>query len=44
MFVNGLRKDANGIFQIDYLPNPYLEDNMAFSFQMQLKAMNFIQA
>ena len=40
MFVNGLsKKMQNGIFQpIDYLPNPYLEDNMAFSFQMQLKA------
>lgn len=37
MLFNGLsrtRKTGN----IDYLYNPYLEDNLAFSFQMQMKA------
>ena len=37
MFFNGLSRTArNG--EIDYLPNPYIEDNLAFSFQLQLKA------
>lgn len=37
MFFNGLsRSRTNG--DIDYLPNPYIQDNLAFSFQMQLKA------
>lgn len=34
MFFNGLSRTArNG--EIEYLENPYLEDNLAFSFQMQ---------
>lgn len=37
MFFNGLsRTKANG--DIDYLYNPYIQDNLAFSLQMQLKA------
>ena len=37
MFYNGLSRSAeNG--EISYLPNPYIEDNLAFSFQLQLKA------
>lgn len=37
MFFNGLsRTKANG--DIAYLANPYIEDNLAFSLQMQLKA------
>ena len=35
MFFNGLsRTKTNG--EISYLPNPYIKDNLAFSFQMQL--------
>lgn len=35
MFFNGLsRTKANG--NISYLPNPYIQDNLAFSLQMQL--------
>lgn len=38
MFFNGLsRTKANG--DIEYLHNPYIQDNLAFSLQMQLKAM-----
>ncbi len=38
MFFNGLsRTKANG--DIAYLKNPYIEENLAFSFQMQLKAL-----
>ena len=38
MFFTGLsRTKANG--EIDYLYNPYIQDNLAFSLQMQLKAM-----
>lgn len=38
MFFNGLsRTKANG--DIAYLHNPYIQDNLAFSLQMQLKAM-----
>lgn len=33
MFFNGLSRTAKG--EIEYLKNPYLEDNLAFSFQMQ---------
>lgn len=33
MFFNGLSRTAKG--EIEYLENPYLEDNLAFSFQMQ---------
>ena len=37
MFFNGLsRSRTNG--NIEYLENPYVEDNLAFSFQMQMKA------
>lgn len=37
MFFNGLsRTKANG--NISYLPNPYIQDNLAFSLQMQLAA------
>lgn len=33
MFFNGLSRTTKG--EIEYLDNPYLEDNLAFSFQMQ---------
>ena len=33
MFFNGLSRTTKG--EIEYLENPYLEDNLAFSFQMQ---------
>ena len=37
MFFNGLsRSRTNG--NIDYLPNPYIQDNLAFSLQMQINA------
>lgn len=36
MFFNGLSRTPEG--QVEYLPNPYLNENLAFSFQMQLKA------
>ena len=36
MFFNGLSQTPTG--EIEYLKNPYREDNLAFSFQMQLKA------
>ena len=39
MFFNGLsRSRTNGV--IDYLPNPYIQDNLAFSLQMQIDAEN----
>lgn len=39
MFFNGLsRTKTQG--EIAYLKNPYLQDNLAFSFQMQLKTTN----
>lgn len=39
MFFNGLSKTrANG--EIDYLANPYIQDNLAFSLQMQVAANN----
>ena len=39
MFFNGLsRSRTNG--DIDYLPNPYIQDNLAFSLQMQIDAEN----
>lgn len=34
MFFNGLSRTTKG--QIEYLENPYLQDNLAFSFQMQV--------
>jgi stage II sporulation protein P len=40
MFFNGLsRTTAQG--QLSYLNNPYIEDNLAFSFQMQLAAEEY---
>ncbi|MDO5422625.1 MAG: stage II sporulation protein P [Eubacteriales bacterium] len=40
MFFNGLSRTAlNG--PVDYLPNPYIEDNLAFSFQLQLLAAQY---
>lgn len=36
MFFNGLSRTPKG--PVEYLPNPYLNENLAFSFQMQLKA------
>lgn len=39
MFFNGLsRTKTNG--DIAYLPNPYIQDNLSFSFQMQLASEN----
>lgn len=39
MFFNGLsRSRTNG--NIDYLPNPYIQDNLAFSLQLQIDAEN----
>lgn len=40
MFFNGLSRTArNG--PIDYLQNPYIDDNLAFSFQLALKAEEY---
>ena len=40
MFFNGLsRTTSQG--NLSYLPNPYIEDNLAFSFQMQLAAAEY---
>ena len=40
MFFNGLSRTArNGV--IDYLPNPYIAENLAFSFQLQIKAQEY---
>lgn len=40
MFFNGLsRTTSQG--DIDYLYNPYIEDNLAFSFQLQLQAAQY---
>lgn len=36
MFFNGVSQTPDGA--IEYLPNPYREENLAFSFQMQLDA------
>lgn len=36
MFFNGMSQTPTG--PIEYLPNPYRTENLAFSFQMQLKA------
>ena len=35
MFFNGLSR-VKDVGEIAYLPNPYLQDNLAFSFQMQI--------
>lgn len=37
MFFNGISK-TNAQGQIDYLSNPYLQDNLAFSLQLKMKA------
>lgn len=40
MFFNGLsRTNQNG--EITYLPNPYIEDNLAFSFQLEYLAKQY---
>ena len=40
MFFNGLSRTArNG--NVDYLPNPYIEENLAFSFQAQVLANEY---
>lgn len=38
MLFNGLSRDQNG--PITYLDNPYLQDNLAFSLQLQLKGVD----
>ena len=40
MLFNGLSRTPEGE-AIEYLPNPYLEDNLAFSFQIYLKAKQY---
>ena len=40
MFYNGIsytKEQGN----VDYLPNPYIEDNLAFSFQMEYQAAQY---
>lgn len=37
MFFNGLSRDSAGV-AVDYLYNPYIEDNLGFSLQLQLAA------
>ena len=39
MFLDGLCRTTSG--PIDYLQNPYLAENLAFSFQLQLKAEEY---
>lgn len=39
MFFNGMSRTPEG--QVDYLPNPYIKENLAFSLQMQLKAQAY---
>ena len=36
MFFQGMSRTPEG--EIEYLPNPYLKENLAFSLQMQLEA------
>lgn len=40
MFFNGLSR-TTALGDISYLKNPYIDDNLAFSFQMQLKAAEY---
>lgn len=40
MFFNGISYNTK-VGNIEYLHNPYIEDNLAFSFQMQLKAAKY---
>ncbi len=39
MFFNGMSRTTKG--EIEYLNNPYLEDNLAFSFQMQVASNEY---
>ena len=39
MFFNGMSQTPDG--PIEYLPNPYREQNLAFSLQMQMKAETY---
>ncbi len=40
MFYNGLSYTA-GEGQVSYLPNPYIQDNLAFSFQLEYQAAQY---
>lgn len=40
MFYNGLSYTADG-GQVSYLPNPYIQDNLAFSFQLEYQAAQY---
>jgi stage II sporulation protein P len=40
MFFNGLSYNSK-VGNIEYLYNPYIEDNLAFSFKMQLQAVKY---
>ena len=40
MFYNGLSYTADG-GQVAYLPNPYIQDNLAFSFQLEYQAAQY---
>ena len=40
MFFNGMSRTTS-LGNIGYLPNPYLGENLAFSFQLQLKAQEY---
>ena len=40
LFYNGLSYTVNQ-GNVDYLPNPYIEDNLAFSFQLEYQAAMF---
>lgn len=40
MFYNGLSYTVNN-GPVDYLPNPYIQDNLAFSFQLEMQAAQY---
>ena len=40
LFYNGLSHTINS-GDLSYLPNPYIQDNLAFSFQLQLMANEY---
>ena len=40
MFYNGLSYTLSS-GQVDYLPNPYIQDNLSFSFQMEYQAAQY---
>lgn len=40
MFYNGLSYTVNH-GPVEYLPNPYIEDNLAFSFQLEYQAAQY---